>query len=248
MPTSITWIGAILAIVMVDLTLSGDNALVIGAAASQLDPINRRRAIVIGGGAAIILRISLTFIAVFLLQIPFLKIIGGIAVFIIAMFLLQDENGENEVKEIRAHRSLLRACTAIIVADLSMSLDNVLSIAALAHGNYLLLAIGLLLSVVLLMVASSVIAGIMARFPWLLYLAGGILAWVASTMIVDDNVAHPLFSRLDQLVPGPLTIYFSLLVLALFGVWALHIYQSTQQRTSQAAQLKYRSPAADTQE
>lgn len=220
-------IGIVIAIILVDLALSGDNALVIGAVASKLHGQQRKNAITLGGAIAIVLRIALTLLAVLLLQIPFVNIIGGILVFIIAVQLIRDIDTEKKEEQeivqaetqdpqpkkrrnlrrpLSSNSSLLRAITTIAIADLSMSLDNALAIAALARQNYLLLAVGLFLSVIFLLVASAVIANLIARFPILMYLSGLILAITAGTMVLGDPRVDPVIARWDPAVPGPLNI------------------------------------------
>lgn len=235
MPAVVTlWLGPILAILLVDLALSGDNALVIGAAASKLGGKERRQAIIFGGLAAAILRITLTAGAVFILRLPFLNVIGGILVLIIAVQLIRDMYQAEEAVEgnqtasrrnIKSHSKLIAACVTIVTADISMSLDNVLAIAALAKNNFVILIIGLALSVLFLLLASSYIARLMERFPILLYGAGAVLAWTAATMILDDKGIKPFIDQVDQQVPGPLFLYLeavTLLIFALGSYWWWH--------------------------
>jgi YjbE family integral membrane protein len=211
------WIGVVVAIIVVDLALSGDNALVIGATASRLRGRSRSTAIALGGSLAIVLRIALAVAAVYVLNVPLIRAIGGGLVFLIAIQLVHDIQGAAQQEEQAEHgwrrhlkgTTLLSATVAIAVADTSMSLDNVLAVAALANGNPLVLVPGLLLSILLLLVASAVVARLIARFPLLLYVAGGILAWTAGAMIYGDQKVFPYINRVDQQVPGP---SFALLV------------------------------------
>jgi YjbE family integral membrane protein len=192
-------LSAVGGILLADIVLSGDNALVIGAAAAGLPHQQRRLAILLGGGGAVVLRIIFAFIASFLLQLPWLQAIGGILLLIIAIRLLADrqhaqpseehhEQGEQEGKQ-----SFLPAMLTILVADVTMSLDNVLAVGALAHGNLIALSIGILLSIVLLLVGSSLIAALMHRLPWLLDLAALVLGWTAADMILNDLRLADLF-------------------------------------------------------
>jgi YjbE family integral membrane protein len=238
MPTTILKdIGILIAIILVDLALSGDNALVIGSVAAKLAPSFRRRAITFGGLIAIVLRIGLTFLAVYLLRIPYVNLIGGVAVFIIAVQLIRDI-GEQKSEEaaiesatprlqrraLTSDVTFMRAITTIAIADLSMSLDNALAIAALAQKELLLLAIGLFFSVIFLLLASAVIASIIARFPILMYLSGAILAVTAASMIFGDPRIEPTIARWDVQVPGPLFVYLYIGVVILFALiaWILH--------------------------
>jgi YjbE family integral membrane protein len=208
------WLGLVVAIIVVDLALSGDNALVIGAAASRLSGRRRSQAIVLGGIIAIALRIGLAIAAVYLLNVPFIKAAGGILVFLIAIQLVHNvahaprelEEAERPNRGWRQHlggTTLLGVALTITLADISMSLDNVLAVAALANGNLIVLVCGLLLSILLLLVASAVIAVIIARFPILLYAAGAILAWTGGAMVYGDTRVFPILDGIDQQVPGP---------------------------------------------
>jgi YjbE family integral membrane protein len=234
-PMLLNWIGIVVAIILVDLTLSGDNALVIGAAAAKLHGRARRYAITFGGIMAIILRIILASGAVLLLQIPFVRIVAGLAVFIIALQLIGDMYQNQQAAEgadqgrslgfglfkVGSDSTFVRACLTIVVADVSMSIDNILAIAALSHGNFPLLAIGLLLSVGMLLVASALIAKLIERLPWLLYIAGAILAFTAGSLIVEDKELLPTLNQWDVTVPGPLLVYLEIAFVLIFAVVAL---------------------------
>lgn len=193
----------VLSIVLVDLALSGDNALVIGAAASTLPPEQRRTAILVGGFGAIVLRILLTVGAVFLLQIPLLQAIGGAILFFIAARLLYErygregkESGKNNAKtSANNERRLLSALATIVVADATMSLDNVLANAALAVGHIPLLVAGLLLSIGIVLAGSALVASLMNRLPWLLDLAALVLGWVGAGMIINDTRINTLWPQ-----------------------------------------------------
>jgi YjbE family integral membrane protein len=212
------WLGIIAAIVVVDLALSGDNALVIGAVASRLKQPQRRFAIIFGGVMAVVLRMLLAGVALFLLRVPYIQAAGGLVVLYIAVQLISErhDSGHDDAKpekRFRAQDSLLWASVTILFADVSMSLDNVLAVAALAqraggNGDFLLLSIGILFSMVLLLVASTVIATLIERFPLLLYLASGILAWTAGSMVLNDNGLKPYIQALDNQVPGPPLVWF----------------------------------------
>lgn len=239
------WVGIVAAIVVVDLALSGDNALVIGAVASRLKPPQRNVAIVFGGVMAIVLRILLAEVALFALEVPYLQAAGGLVILYIAIQLLAEhrtggaddaemeehaqEVGAKQVGRFSKHSGLLWASATILFADVSMSLDNVLAVAALAHGSYLVLLIGILFSMVLLLIASSVIAKLIERFPVLIYLASAILAWTAGSMVLNDKGLEPYVSTtLGAQLPGvPLEwvvppLFLVLLLLAWVVVRAVH--------------------------
>lgn len=178
-------------IALVDIVLSGDNAIVIGAAASRLHGARRLFAIVFGGVGAIVLRFALASMATKLLLLPYLRFGGGVVVFVIAIRLLLPENTRNRDL---ARGSLFAAMLTIIIADITMSLDNVIAVGALANGNVLLLAAGIIFSMALLFVASSIIARLVDHIQWLLDVAAVVLAWTAANLILGDpaleGIAH----------------------------------------------------------
>jgi YjbE family integral membrane protein len=175
-----------LGIVLVDLALSSDNALVIGAAASRLPAQQQRVAILWGGVGAVIFRILLTSVSTELLQVPLLQVLGGLVVLVIAIRLAMPDGGGKPRWQSRDER-MRSAVLTIMVADITMSLDNILAIGALAAGNIALLAGGLVVSMLLLFVASAVVAVLIRRLWFLLDLAVLILGWTAARMIVQDQ-------------------------------------------------------------
>ncbi|HLY31355.1 MAG TPA: TerC family protein [Ktedonobacterales bacterium] len=176
-------------IVLIDIVLSGDNALVIGAAASRLPRGQRTLAIVWGGIAAIVFRIALTIGATEVLQIPLLQSVGALALLFIACRMLIPENEASGIAR-RASDRILPAIITILVADATMSIDNILAIGALAHGNIWLVTIGLLVSMTLLFVASALIARLIERLPILLDLAALVIAYTAANLILDDRLVN----------------------------------------------------------
>jgi YjbE family integral membrane protein len=203
------WLSALGGIILVDLVLSGDNALVIGAMAAGLPREQRWMAILAGGAGAVILRISFAILATFLLQIPFVQAIGGAILLCIAIRLLMSRNEKQpsslSTKTKQVKKSFLLALVAILVADATMSLDNVLAVGAMAHGNVSILVVGLLLSVTLLLVGSAVISELINRLPWLLDVASLVLAWTAAAMILSDLRFGPWLDHLpwsDFIVPA----------------------------------------------
>jgi len=175
-------------IMMINIMLSGDNAVVIAMASRALPRKQQKQAILFGSFGAIVLRVILTFFAVFLLALPFLKIIGGMLLgWIGIQLLIPDEQGA----ELDGHSNLWAAIKTIVVADFVMSLDNVLGVAAAAKGNLLLLVIGLAISIPLIIYGSTVILKLMNRWPVIVTLGGGILGWVAGEMLVTDPAIGP---------------------------------------------------------
>jgi YjbE family integral membrane protein len=183
-------------ILLIDLVLSGDNALVIGATASRLPRSRRMLAIVLGGIGAVLFRLILASVATTLLQISLLRAIGGVILLFIAIRLLVGEN-DDQRDRFQAHERLLPAVLTILFADATMSLDNVLAVGALAHGDIWLLVAGLILSMALLFVASALIAQIVERFTWLIDLAAVVLAWTAAGLFLDDSLVKSQFPALE---------------------------------------------------
>lgn len=183
-------------ILLIDLVLSGDNALVIGATASRLPRSQRMIAIVLGGIGAVIFRLILASVATTLLQISLLRAIGGIILLVIAIRLLVGVD-DSQTGRFQAHNHLLPAVLTILLADATMSLDNVLAVGALAHGDIWLLVAGLIVSMALLFVASALIAQIVERFTWLIDLAAVVLAWTAAGLFMDDALVKSQFPALE---------------------------------------------------
>ncbi|PHA01430.1 hypothetical protein COE51_04455 [Bacillus pseudomycoides] len=176
---------SILIIVGIDVVLGGDNAIVIALASRNLPETERNKAIVLGTGLAIILRICLTVLAVYLLNIPFLQLIGGFFLTLIAINLLTDNN--HDLSSIKAKTSLFQAVRTIVFADLVMGFDNVLAIAGAAHGNIALVIIGLLISIPIIIWGSKLILLCMERFPLLVYIGAAILAYTAGNMVTHEK-------------------------------------------------------------
>ncbi len=197
------WIGFI-NIIIIDLVLSGDNAVVVGMASRRLPPKERKKAIFWGTVGAVGLRILFTGLAAWLLEIPYIKIVGGsLLIWIAIKLLIQQE----EPSHIQSGRNLWEAVKIIIIADFVMSLDNVLAIGGAAKGNIWLVVFGLMLSVPLLMWGSSMVARWMNEYPILSYFGSGVLAFTAATMVLEDPLAgqHLLdgwnIPYMDTLIP-----------------------------------------------
>lgn len=182
-------VSGFLKIVLIDLILSGDNAVVIALAAHRLPPKQRRAAIVWGAGGAVGLRVLLTIGVALLLNVMFVRAVGGVLLTWIALRLLVSEE-EDPPHRVRNGCHLGDAIRIIIAADFIMSLDNMLAVGAAAEGNVGLLLLGLGLSIPLLMTGSAFIAALMDRLPLLVYVGSGILAWTAGKMIADDGWVH----------------------------------------------------------
>jgi YjbE family integral membrane protein len=170
-------------IIMINIVLSGDNAVVIALASRSLPPKQQKKAIIFGSIGAIVLRIVLTFFAIYLLTLPYLKLVGAALLLWIGVGLLK---GDDDEAEIEGNSNLVAAIKTIIVADLVMSLDNVIGVAAAAKGNVPLLVIGLVISIPLIIYGSTIILKLMTRFPVIITIGAGLLGWVAGEMAVSD--------------------------------------------------------------
>jgi YjbE family integral membrane protein len=195
------WI-ALSQIVLINIVLSGDNAVVIALACRSLPPHQQKKAIVFGSVGAIVLRVVLTFFAVMLLDLPYLKLIGAAALLWIGVGLLKSDDGDENLE---GHSNLAAAIKTIVVADLVMSLDNVIGVAAAAKGNVVLLVVGLIISIPLIIFGSAILLRIMGRFPVIITLGAGLLGWVAGEMAMSDpaiSVWSAQQHTLHMLVPA----------------------------------------------
>ena len=211
------WI-SVAEIILVNILLSGDNAVVIALACRNLSRRQRRHGIFWGVFGAIGLRIGLTFFAMTLLAYPWLRLVGAaLLIWIGVKLVAEDDGGEHKVK---ASDRLLTAVGTIIVADLVMSLDNVVAVAAAAKGNLPLLVFGLVISIPIVIVGSQVIMKLIERFPMLVLAGGGLLGYIAGEMAVEDPVIEPWIvanaAGLGALAPP---VFFGVVVLA--GMWLI---------------------------
>lgn len=180
---------ALLQIIWVNILLSGDNAVVIALAARSLPADQQKKAIVIGSAAAIVMRIVLTLVAAQLLQLPWLKLIGALLLVYIGVSLLMPE-GEEEGGGV-AKAGLLAAIRTILIADLVMSLDNVIAVAAAAMGDTVLLVLGLAISIPLVIFGSTLLLKVIERFPLIVWAGAALLGWIAGELFVNDPALHP---------------------------------------------------------
>jgi YjbE family integral membrane protein len=183
--TQAFWIG-LAKIIGVNIVLSGDNAVVIALAARSLPPKQQKLAILWGAGAAVVLRIILTIFAVALLALPWLKIIGSLLLFWIGIKLLVPEDGGDNIN---ASDHLLTAIKTILIADLVMSLDNVIAVAAAAGGSLTLLILGLAISIPLVVFGATLLVTLMERFPVIITIGAALIGMVAGEMLVTDPIA-----------------------------------------------------------
>lgn len=189
-------------IIGINIVLSGDNAVVIALASRSLPPDQQKKAVVWGSGAAIVMRIVLTLTAVALLAMPYLKLIGSVFLLWIGIQLLESDEGEGEIE---SSSNLAAAIRTILVADLVMSLDNVLGVAAAAKGSYALLIIGLAISIPLVIFGANMLLRLMERFPIIITIGAALLGYVAGEMAVTDPAIlgwiDANFHSLHEIVP-----------------------------------------------
>ena len=192
MQTPAFWL-AVGKIIWINVLLSGDNALVIAMACRGLAPRQRLWGMVIGAGIAVVLLIAFTGIVARLMVLPYLKLVGGVALMVIAAKLLVPED---EGDDVTAGTSLWHAIRIVVIADIVMSLDNVIAVAAAANGQISLLILGLTISIPMIIAGAALIMMVLDRFPILVWLGATLLGWIAGDVIATDPVVHPLLQRL----------------------------------------------------
>ena len=215
------WV-AVLKIMWINILLSGDNAVVIAMACLGLPPRQRLWGMIFGAGVAVVLRIIFTGVVASLMLLPYLKIIGGLALFYIAAKLLvPDDPDESEVE---ATEHLWRAIRIVAVADIIMSLDNVLAIAAAAQNNYALIIIGLAVSIPMIVAGAAVIMALLDRYPILVWAGAALLGWIVGEVIATDQaIEQPLIARFGAEGAHYIALFCALigaiLVLLVGGYW-----------------------------
>lgn len=198
----------IIKVILLDVALGADNSAIIGMAARNLNVNLRKKAILIGTGGAIVARFVLAAVATYLMQILFLKTVGAIILIFIGINLIAGE--ETDDKEVAESTTLLGAIKTIIIADVIMSLDNVLAIVGATDGHLGMLIFGMIISVPIIIFGSTIVLKLMDRFPVTIYLAGMVIGWAAGGMIgTDTSLGIPLFMKL------PLEIGMTILILIL---------------------------------
>jgi YjbE family integral membrane protein len=182
---SVDFLLAVGSIIILDLVLGGDNAVVIALASRDLPQTIRKKAIYVGTAGALAVRLLMTFLAVWLLTVPFLQAIGGLALIPIAIKLLKPTEDETEISSCE---NFWTAIKTIIVADVAMGIDNVLAVAGAAEGHFGLVVIGLLVSVPIIVWGSQLIGALMQKYPSFIFVGAGILGWTAGSMIIHDKI------------------------------------------------------------
>ena len=219
-------IGQLLRIIAIDLVLSGDNAVVIAMASRRLPPEQRKKAIIWGGSGAVGLRIVFTIMASLLLDVNYIQAIGGLLLIYIAVKLVRPHVESHD--NIRAADTMRGAIQTIIMADVVMSLDNMLAVGAAGHGHIGLLIFGLMLSIPILLFGSSLIARMIDRYPWLNYVGAAILVHTALELFFADDVVH-------DWLPVSRTVEWIIIAIAVAFVTLIGVYWS---RKAQAQQVE----------
>ena len=197
------WFAALLTIVVIDLVLAGDNAVVIALAARALPKDLQRKAILWGTLGAIIIRVIMTLFVVWLMTVPGLKLVGGLGLVYIAIKLLKphEEHSSNDPSSSNtAKMGFTQAIKTIVVADALMGLDNVLAIAGAAKDDFTLVVLGLLISIPIVVFGSAMAIKLINRFPWIIYLGAAILAYTAISMIFSEKLLTPYLANIPTLV------------------------------------------------
>lgn len=189
---STAFFSALLAIIIIDLVLAGDNAIVIGLAARNLPKEQQKKAIFWGTFGAIAIRSLMTMAVVWLLKVPGLLLVGGLLLIWIAYKLLVEEKGHDNIN---CGPSLAEAVKTIVIADAVMGMDNVLAVAGAAHGSFLLVVLGLLISVPIVVFGSTLILKLVDRYPVIIYIGSGVLAWTAAKMITSEPFLKVFFQE-----------------------------------------------------
>ncbi|CAI6053905.1 TerC family protein [Cohnella sp. JJ-181] len=214
------WVFALLDMILINIVLSGDNAVVIAMASKNLDAAYQKKAIFWGTVGAVGLRVVLTFAAVTLLRIPLVQACGGVLLLFIAWKLLSEDSHEEEIE---AKSTLGGAIRTIVIADLVMSLDNVVAVAGAAKGNFTLIVIGLAISVPLIIWCSQFLTKLMTRFPPLVWIGAGLLGYSAGEMLSGDPWVG---DYLDETVPAVPEILPFLLGVLFLAYGALSFWRS----------------------
>lgn len=225
---STEFLSALFAIIIIDLVLAGDNAIVIALAARSLPPDLRKKAIVWGTVGAIVVRSAMTMVVVWLLKIPGLLLLGGALLLWIAYKLLLDQSEGEDGHSVAPATSFWAAMKTIVIADAVMGLDNVLAVAGAAHGSFLLVVMGLLISIPIVIWGSQLILGFVQRFPSIVYLGAAVLLWTGVKMMLGEPLIK---NHVEALGSGSTLIYMLVMGAVLFaGFWANHA--STRNRVA----------------
>ncbi|MDQ3924284.1 MAG: TerC family protein [Actinomycetota bacterium] len=214
-----------LGVLGVDLLLAGDNAVVIAMAARNLEGSNRRKAIILGAGGAVVLRLIFAAIITYLLLIPFLQAAGGLLLLWIAWKLVNED--PNEEEKVQAGESTWEAVKIIILADVVMSLDNVIALVGVSGGNLLLLAAGIALTIPLVIFGSALLTSLLSRFPILVYAGAGLLVYIAVEMLFQDVFLHDYLEPLAN-IEWLIGVGTAAVFTAIAWLWMRHTRKAAQ--------------------
>ena len=222
---STAWWSALLAIVLIDLVLAGDNAIVIALAARKLPPALQRKAIIWGTVGAIVVRSSMTLVVVWLLKIPGLMLVGGLGLLWIAYKLLvdTDDGAEHDLQV----NSFWGAMKTIVVADALMGIDNVLGVAGAANGAFDLVVLGLLISIPIVVFGSTLVLKLVERFPIVIKLGAAVLAYTAAMRVINEQLLKPFFYSEGVTATA---LRWGLIALAIVGVLAAGQFKNTRNK------------------
>jgi YjbE family integral membrane protein len=197
------WLGRLFGVLVVNLILSGDNAVVIAMAARTLEGANRKKAIIWGAAGAVVLRLIFAGVITLLLEVPLLQVVGGLLLVWIAWGLIHEDGGEDDEEKVKAGSSTWQAVRIIIVADAVMSLDNVIALVQAARiGGEVdpwLLVIGLATTIPLVIFGAALLTSLLDRFPILVYAGAGLLVYLAVEMLFADKVLHPYLEHYESI-------------------------------------------------
>lgn len=212
---SIDFWSALLSIIFIDLVLAGDNAVVIGMSARKLPKEQQKQAIMWGTAGAVAIRILATVLVVYLLKVPYLLAIGGLLLIWIAYKLLVQEDEHGDIK---AGNTIWASVRTIIIADAAMGLDNVIAVAGAAHGSILLVALGLVISIPIVVWGSTLFINLLDKFPWIVYVGSAVLAYTAAKMITHEPALASWFED-NKLLSWSFIVIAVVLVIAA-GLWS----------------------------
>jgi YjbE family integral membrane protein len=228
---SVEFFTSLAIIVFTDLILAGDNAIVIGLAARNLPKEQQKKAVIWGTLGAVGIRVIATLLVVYLLNVPWLNLVGGLLLIWIAYKLVVQENDHGDVK---AGNTLMQSIRTIIIADAAMGIDNVLAVAGAAHGNTVLVVLGLLISVPIVVWGSTLFIKLINRFQWIVYVGSAVLAFTASKMISHE---HKLGGALDS---NPV-IYWSFIAVVVAATVYLGYWTNKRKQAAALAQKSRQS-------
>ncbi|MUT66932.1 TerC family protein [Paenibacillus sp. NEAU-GSW1] len=212
---SLDFWSTLLSIVFIDLVLAGDNAVVIGMSARKLPKEQQKHAILWGTAGAVAIRILATILVVYLLKVPYLLAVGGLLLIWIAYKLLVQEEEHGDIK---AGNTIWASVRTIIIADAAMGLDNVIAVAGAAHGSIILVALGLVISIPIVVWGSTLFIKLLDKFPWIVYVGSAMLAYTAAKMITHEPALESWFKE-GELLRWSFIIIAVILVIAA-GLWS----------------------------